>query len=75
MADPELPTPEAWLAAFAKQIGVDPPDPATIDALLELAGVAAHSSARQAAPFACWLVGQAGLDPLAALEQARATTA
>ena len=72
MADPDLPTPEAWLAAFSARLGVAPPDPATIDALLELAGVAAHASARQAAPIACWLVGSAGLDPAAALEEARA---
>ena len=73
MAEPELPAPEAWLAAFATRIGADPPDAATVEALLELAGVAAHASARQAAPIACWLIGQAGLDPQAALIEARAT--
>lgn len=73
MAEPELPTPEAWLAAFAAQLGADPPDAATVDALLDLAGVAAHASARQAAPIACWLIGRAGLDPSAAIELARAT--
>ncbi|MDQ2649488.1 MAG: DUF6457 domain-containing protein [Actinomycetota bacterium] len=75
MADPELPSPEAWLAAFAEQLGVLAPDAATIETLLDLAGVAAHASARQAAPIACWLVGQAGLSPDEALAKARATRA
>jgi hypothetical protein len=74
MPEPELPAPAAWLAAFAERLGVEPPDEATVDALLELAGVAAHASARQAAPIACWLVGRAGLDPAAAIATARATT-
>lgn len=60
-----------WIAAFAERIGVDPPDAATVEALLELAGVAAHASERIAAPIACWLVGRAGIDPAAALEAAR----
>lgn len=60
-----------WIAAFADRIGVDPPDAATVEALLELAGVAAHASERIAAPIACWLVGRAGIDPAAALEAAR----
>jgi hypothetical protein len=71
--DPAAPTtsPEAWLAAFAQALGVDPPDEATVTTLLDLAGVAAHASARTAAPIACWLVGRAGLDPSAALALAR----
>lgn len=75
MADPLLPSPEAWLAAFADRLGVPAPDAATIEALLELAGVAAHASARQAAPIACWLIGRAGLDPAIAISEARATIA
>lgn len=69
------PTGAAWIAAFAANLGVEPPDPETVEVLLELAGVAAHASERVAAPIACWLVGRAGLDPTAALEAARATTA
>jgi hypothetical protein len=75
MADPVdevLPTVEAWLAAFAERIGRPAPDAATIETLLDLAGVAAHGSARQAAPIACWLVGQAGLSLDGALAAARA---
>jgi hypothetical protein len=55
-----------WIAAFAAELGVDPPDAGTVDTLLELAGTAAHSSERVAAPIACWLVGVAGADPEAA---------
>ena len=38
-----------------------PPDDDTFEALLDLAGVAAHASERIAAPIACWLVGRAGV--------------
>jgi hypothetical protein len=60
-----------WVAAFAADLGCEPPDDATIDTLLELAGVAAHASERTAAPIACYLVGRAGLAPDQALERAR----
>ncbi len=48
--------------AYALALGVEPPDDATFEALLDLAGTAAHDSERIAAPIACWLVGRAGLD-------------
>ncbi|MEX0868368.1 MAG: DUF6457 domain-containing protein [Nitriliruptoraceae bacterium] len=51
-----------WLERFAAEIGQPAPDRAQIDQILELAGVAAHASARQAAPVACWMAGVAGLD-------------
>ncbi len=57
-----------WIAAFATQLGVDAPDDATIDALLELAGIAAHASERIAAPIACYLVGHAHTDPQQVLD-------
>ena len=60
-----------WIAAFAERIGVEPPDDATVEQLLDLAGCAAHASERIAAPIACWLVGRAGLDAATALERAR----
>jgi hypothetical protein len=60
-----------WIAAFAAGLGVDAPDEQTIETLLDLAGVAAHASERIAAPIACYLVGRAGVDPTAALAQAR----
>ena len=54
--------PEDWIATFAASLGVDAPDAATIERLLDLAGVAAHASQRTAAPIACYLVGLAGID-------------
>jgi hypothetical protein len=60
-----------WIAAFAADLGVDAPDEAVVDALLELAGVAAHASERTAAPVACWLAAVAGLTPNDALARAR----
>lgn len=63
---------QEWLAAYAAELGLDPPDPAVTEALLDLAGVAAHSSERLAAPLTCWLVGVAGLDPQEALRLGRA---
>jgi hypothetical protein len=60
-------TAREWIDAFAAAIGAEPPDDATVEQLLELAGTAAHASERTAAPIACWLAGRAGLDPAAAL--------
>ena len=53
--------PDDWIEQFAAALGVDAPDAATIETLLELAGTAAHASQRTAAPIACYLVGRAGL--------------
>lgn len=57
------PTAEEWIESFASAAGAAAPTRAEIDALLELASVAAHSSERRAAPIACWLAARAGLDP------------
>jgi hypothetical protein len=65
-------TGQEWMTAFAARLGVEPPDQATIDELLELASVAAHASERLAAPLSCWLVGAAGLSAGDALTAARA---
>jgi hypothetical protein len=67
-----MPTAHEWIASFAEALGVEPLDEATIDTLLELAGVAAHASERIAAPVACYLVGLAGVTPDDALTRARA---
>ena len=64
-------TGQEWIDSFALMLGVDPPDEATVDTLLELAGVAAHASERTAAPIACYLVGRAGVAPADALTRAR----
>lgn len=63
-------TRQEWLASFASLLGTEPPDEATVETLLDLAGVAAHASERTAAPIACWLVGRSGLDPATALARA-----
>jgi hypothetical protein len=54
-------TRDEWIAEFAGRIGIDPPGPEEIDALLELAAEAAHASERTAAPLACWLAGRSGM--------------
>jgi hypothetical protein len=67
-------SPDAWLARFARELGVDAPDPETVTLLLDLAGEAAHASARTAAPIACFLVGLAQRSPDQALAAAKAVT-
>ncbi len=56
-----------WIANFAAVLGVDAPTEAEFETLLALAGVAAHSSERIAAPVACWLAAKAGIEPATAL--------
>jgi len=56
-------TPQEFLEAFAAQIGVPAPSEQEFDTLLELAAVAAHASARVAAPLACWMGGASGIAP------------
>ncbi len=53
-------TADEWIAAFAAELGTDPPSEETCAELLELAGTAAHSSERIAAPIACYLAGVTG---------------
>ncbi|MHB8657171.1 MAG: DUF6457 domain-containing protein [Solirubrobacteraceae bacterium] len=60
-----------WLFAYAERLGVQAPDTEEFKVLLELAGVAAHSSERVAAPVSCWLAARAGLSPSEALRIAR----
>jgi len=50
----------AWIERFAAALEVDLPSDADVEALLELAGVAAHASERIAAPISCWLVATSG---------------
>jgi hypothetical protein len=52
-----------WVERFAASLGVAPPTEAEIDSLLGLAGIAAHSSERTAAPLSTWLAGRAGVRP------------
>ena len=70
MTEPQ-PSGREWVARFARATGQSDLSDADVESLLELAGVAAHSSERLAAPLACYLVGRSGMDPDAALELAR----
>ena len=63
----ETPSAQEWLAGLATELGLPSPSPEEIETLLHLAGVAAHSSERIAAPIACWMVGLAKIDPGEAL--------
>jgi hypothetical protein len=62
-------TRDEWIAAFAREAGVERPSPGEIRELLELAGTAAHASERTAAPIACWIAGRSSMT-LAQLEAA-----
>ncbi len=54
-------TADEWIAAYAEKLGTTAPTAEEIEAILALAGVAAHASARQAAPVACWLAARTGI--------------
>ena len=60
-----------WIAAFAERLGTTPPSTEEFASLLDLAGEAAHSSERVAAPVACWVAAKAGVEPHQALTKAR----
>jgi Domain of unknown function (DUF6457) len=51
-----------WLAAYADKLGIPAPTKDELTAVLDLAGEAAHSSERIAAPVACWLAARAGVE-------------
>jgi hypothetical protein len=63
-----------WIAAYAAELGVEPPTTDEFATLLDLAGEAAHSSERVAAPVACWLSARAGRPPDESLAIARRVT-
>lgn len=47
-----------WITAFATTEGLEPPGADLVDALLDLAGRAAHGSGdRRNAPLSCFLAG------------------
>ena len=57
-----------WITAFATTEGLEPLDHDLVDALLDLAGRAAHGSGdRRNAPLSCFLaglrMGRDGVDP------------
>jgi len=59
-------TASTWLGRFADELGLERPTEEEVEALLALAGVAAHASERTSAPISCWLAARSGL-PLAAV--------
>jgi hypothetical protein len=60
-----------WLAAFAQRLGTEPPTTDEFKRILDVAGEAAHSSERVAAPAATWVAAKAGVDLDEALRIAR----
>jgi hypothetical protein len=60
-----------WIAAYADKLGTMPPSPEEFGELLDVAGIAAHSSERVAAPVSCWVAARAGVSPQEALAAAR----
>jgi Domain of unknown function (DUF6457) len=63
-----------WIDAFAERLGTTGPTTEEFKRLLDLAGEAAHSSERVAAPVACWVAAKAGVAPEDALAIARDIT-
>ena len=64
-----------WLDAYAEKLGTSPPSTDEFKAVLDLAGEAAHSSDRVAAPVACWLAAKAGVGLEEAMRLAREVSA
>lgn len=64
-------TASEFLEAFAVEAGAPVPSQEDVDALLELATIAAHASERLAAPLTCWIAGASGLPPSELLAAAR----
>lgn len=56
-----------WVVAYAAGAGISPPSDEDVEALLQLAAVAAHASERTVAPITCWIAAAAGLSPTRAL--------
>jgi hypothetical protein len=63
-------TGDEWIQSFAAELGVEPLGADEVQALLDLASVAAHASERLAAPLSCYLAARAGVAPEAALAAA-----
>ena len=63
-----------WIAAYAEQLGVEPPTASELKEILDLAAEAAHASERIAAPVACWLSAKAGRSLEESLALARVMT-
>jgi hypothetical protein len=66
---------QEWTEAFAVRLGTEAPSAEEFGTLLDLAGEAAHSSERVAAPVSCWVAARAGVSPAEALQAARKVSA
>jgi len=64
-------TASEFLEAFAAEAGMSVPSEEEIEALLEVASIAAHASERLAAPLTCWIGGASGLPASELLAAAR----
>ena len=64
-------TVQEWLNAYAEKIGGEAPNETEVNDLLSIAGIAAHSSERTAAPLTCYMIGKYGLSPNDALNFAK----
>ena len=64
-------TRDEWIAAFAAELGTEPPSDDEVERILALAGIAAHASERTAAPVACWIGARAGASLDRCLEVAK----
>ena len=60
-------TGDEWIRRYAAELGVEPLEEDQVQALLDMASVAAHTSERLAAPLSCYLVAKAGVSPQDAL--------
>jgi hypothetical protein len=60
-----------WLAAYAEKLDTEPPTTDEFKTILDLAGEAAHSSDRVAAPAATWVAAKSGVELDEALRIAR----
>lgn len=65
------PDAQTFIDRYAAALGVRALSQAEVDAVLGLAGTAAHASERTAAPLSCWLAATAGVTPAEALAVAR----
>jgi len=59
-----------WVTRYSEMLGVTSPSETEMEALLALAGVAAHASERTSAPVSCWLAARANKSPDEALAAA-----
>ena len=68
-------TRDEFLSRLADALGVATPTGEEIEALLAVAGEAAHASERTAAPITTWMTARAGLTPDEALLTVRRVAA